>query len=75
MQKLWGSLRAMQMIVYPNLITLTYPPHTQLFMKVGIKVANMDVLGGVTEDLLHSRFEFKKTEALNQQFENFGFES
>ena len=75
MQKLWGSLRAMQMIVYPNLIQVTYPPHTQLFMKVGVKVSNMDVMGGLTEDMVHSHFEFKKTEALNQQFENYGFES
>ena len=44
-------------------------------MKVGIQVANMDVLGGFTEDYIHTHFDFKETQALNQQFENFGFES
>ena len=75
MQKLYGSMRALQMIVYPNLIELTYPPHTQLFMKVGISVANMDVLGDFTEEYIHPKLNFKKTEPFNQQFENFDFET
>ena len=62
MQKLYGSIRALQLIVYPYLIEINYPPHTQLFMKAGIDIASIDVLGDFSEDNVLPVFDVKKTE-------------
>ena len=46
MQQLWGTIRAMQMIVLTGLIRVPLPVHSFMFMIGAMQFAQMDVFDG-----------------------------
>ena len=75
MGKLWGAMREMQMVTYPSLIMIPYPPNALFFYKILIAFANIDIIGNYLENNVYSLLALVATDAFNQKFENYDYGS
>ena len=75
MGKLWGAMREIQMVTYPSLMMIPYPPNALFFYKILITFANIDILGGFLENDVFSLLTLVSTGAFNQKFENYDYGS
>ena len=69
MQQLWGTIRAVQMIVLIALVKVNLPINTFIFFQGCVVIADMDVMDGQT--FFEDNFEFYPTPPLNDNFEFF----
>jgi hypothetical protein len=56
LENLWGVVRAMQMIVFVNMVNVWTPVHFNLFFTGAVIISSMDILG--MEDKYGEWFEF-----------------
>jgi len=75
LQKLWGNINALQLIVHLPLINLLYPVHLQALFDRLISVVVFDVLEIFDEFELQTLPEFTPTEPLNNNCDAVGYGS
>ena len=73
MQKLWGTIRSTQTIIYPTLTNIPLVFHVHLFVKGVMEFATIDVLNIAT--FYQDHFDMEPTPAFNQKFNELGIET
>jgi hypothetical protein len=66
-------MRELQMVTYPSLTLIQYPPNSLMFYGVIIQVANIDFVGSFLEKYVYDEELFVETDAFSQKFENYDF--
>jgi hypothetical protein len=69
--KLFGMVRIIQLLLLSAVLGVVYPAHLTLFYSYCVKLAGFDILQGAL--IYEAIFDFKKTEPLNEVFEQYDF--
>jgi hypothetical protein len=71
MDKLWGLIRALKLIIISQLITVPIPASAYFFFKICIDIQVLDLFfGGM---IFTTLFDLKDTTAINDKFDDFGY--
>jgi hypothetical protein len=63
---LWGSIRCLQMAVYPSLSNISYPAKNLLVLSLLITFSNADPMSSISENYILAYIPVKETDPFNQ---------